>query len=107
MNVFVLCTGRCGSTTFSKAASHMTNITAGHETRCSLIGNLRLAYPPSHIEVDNRLSWFLGRLDCTYGKNACYVHLQRDLLDSVVKLKTCYNLFTYNEERAYGGTSKS
>ena len=28
-------------------------------------------------------------------------------LDSVVKLKTCYNLFTYNEERAYGGTSKT
>ena len=29
------------------------------------------------------------------------------VLDSVVKLKTCYNLFTYNEERAYGGTSKT
>ena len=28
-------------------------------------------------------------------------------LDSVVKLKVCYNLFTYNEERAYGGTSKT
>ena len=28
-------------------------------------------------------------------------------IDSVVKLKTCYNLFTYNEERAYGGTSKT
>ena len=28
-------------------------------------------------------------------------------LDSVVKLKTCYNLFTYNEERPYGGTSKT
>ena len=80
MNVFVLCTGRCGSTTFSKAAAHMTNFTAGHETRCSLIGNHRLAYPPSHIEVDNRLSWFLGRLDSTYGKNAYYVHLQRDIL---------------------------
>ena len=82
MNVFVLCTGRCGSTTFSKAAAHMTNFTAGHETRCSLIGNHRLAYPPSHIEIDNRLSWFLGRLDCAYGKNACYVHLQRDLLET-------------------------
>lgn len=28
------------------------------------------------------------------------------LLDSVVKLKVCYNLLTYNEERLYGGTSK-
>ena len=28
-------------------------------------------------------------------------------LDSVVKLKVCYNLFTYNEERPYGGTSEA
>lgn len=29
------------------------------------------------------------------------------LLDSVVKLKACYALLTYNEERPYGGTSKA
>ena len=28
-------------------------------------------------------------------------------LDSVVKLKACYALLTYNEERPYGGTSKA
>jgi hypothetical protein len=77
-NVFVLCTGRCGSTTFAKAASHIVNYTAGHETRSSLVGAERLAYPPNHIEVDNRLSWVLGRLEAKFGKDARYVHLLRD-----------------------------
>ena len=31
----------------------------------------------------------------------------RSILDSVVKLKACYALLTYNEERPYGGTSKA
>lgn len=78
MNVFVLCTGRCGSTTFIRACEHMTNYTAGHETRCQLLGPDRLAYPDNHIEADNRLSWFLGRLDAAYGDDAFYVHLTRD-----------------------------
>jgi hypothetical protein len=77
-NVFVLCTGRCGSLTFAKACGHITNYTSGHETRCKRLGKDRLAYPPGHIEVDNRLSWFLGRLDETYGDQAHYVHLLRD-----------------------------
>ena len=38
----------------------------------------RLAYPDNHIEVDNRLAFFLGSLDATYGDNAIYVHLVRD-----------------------------
>ena len=80
MNVFVLCTGRCGSTTLIKAAKHISNFTAGHETRSTFVGNRRLAYPTAHIEADNRLSWFLGRLDRAYGKDAFYIHLQRDLL---------------------------
>jgi hypothetical protein len=77
-NVFVLCTGRCGSVTFAQAASHITNATAGHETRSHVIGSQRMAYPTQHIEVDNRLSWVLGRLDQTYGRSAFYVHLTRD-----------------------------
>lgn len=77
-NVFVLCTGRCGSTTFAKAFAHATNWTAGHETRTYLTGPARLAYPPRHIEADNRLSWMLGRLDRAFGKDAFYVHLTRD-----------------------------
>lgn len=79
-NVFVLCAGRCGSTTFAKAAARINNYTAGHETLTHLIGNARFSYPSSHVEVDNRLSWMLGRLDSHYGDNAYYIHLQRDLL---------------------------
>lgn len=78
MNVFVLCTGRCGSHTFIEACSHITNYSAGHETRTRFIGRERLNYPPDHIEADNRLSWFLGRLDKVYGDEAFYVHLTRD-----------------------------
>jgi hypothetical protein len=78
MNVFVLNTGRCGSSTFIQACRHITNYSAGHETRSTLIGPERLAYPANHIEADNRLSWLLGRLDGTYGSDAFYVHLTRE-----------------------------
>lgn len=78
MNVFVLNTGRCGSMTFVAACRHITNYSAGHETRVQLLGSERLAYPKNHIEADNRLSWLLGRLDVTYGDDACYVHLGRE-----------------------------
>jgi hypothetical protein len=78
MNVFILNSGRCGSTTFIRACSHITNFTARHESRCGLIGAERLNYPANHIEADNRLSWFLGRLDQKYGDDAFYVHLSRE-----------------------------
>jgi hypothetical protein len=78
MNVFVLTTGRSGSVTFSEACRHITNYTTGHETRVGLLGVDRLAYPDRHIEVDDRLAWFLGRLDAAYGNEAFYVHLRRD-----------------------------
>lgn len=81
-NVFVLCTGRCGSATFIKAAQHISNFSAGHETRTHYVGNARFAYPATHIEADNRLSWLLGRLDAHYGNEAYYVHLKRDLLST-------------------------
>src|SRR5262245_39334592 len=77
MNVFILNTGRCGSTTIIKACSYITNYTAAHESRTGLVGPDRLDYPPNHIEADNRLSWFLGRLERTYGNDAFYVHLKR------------------------------
>ncbi len=78
MNVFVLNTGRCGSTSFIQACRHITNYTALHESRLHHIGEPRLSYPQNHIEADNRLSWFLGRLDRKYADNAFYVHLTRD-----------------------------
>ncbi len=83
MNVFVLCTGRCGSVTFSKACSHMTNFTADHESLANRLGDNRFAFSDNHIEVDNRLPWCLGKLDETHGNDAFYVHLTRDM-DEVV-----------------------
>lgn len=77
MRAFVLTTGRAGSTTFAKACSHITNFTSGHETRSNRITG-RLSYPDQHIEVDNRLSWFLGSLDRIFGNAPLYVHLTRD-----------------------------
>ncbi len=79
MNVFVLCTGRCGSTTLIKACHHIQNFSAAHESRSNRLGASRFRYPENHIEADNRLSWLLGRLEETYGDRAFYVHLQRDL----------------------------
>jgi len=78
MRVFVLCTGRCGSTTLARAGEHLTNYTAGHETRANRIGDDRFDYPDQHVEVDNRLSWFLGDLDRRFGDDPLYVHLRRD-----------------------------
>lgn len=94
-NVFVLSTGRCGSLTFANACAHMTNFTSGHETRCREFGDSRLAYPDYHIEVDNRLSWFLGRLEKKYGDEAVYVHLFRDA-DAVAR--------SYNQRWTQPGT---
>ncbi len=82
MNVFVLNTGRCGSSTFIKACQHITNYSAGHESLLSNTGNARMNYARNHIEADNRLSWFLGRLEQQYGDNAYYVHLQRNPQDT-------------------------
>jgi hypothetical protein len=77
-NVFVLCTGRCGSMTLARACARLPGWTSAHEGRTHLTGPARLAYPPRHIEVDNRLSWFLGRLGRDWGDRAAYVHLLRD-----------------------------
>ncbi len=82
MNVFVLCAGRCGSTTFIKACQHITNFTSAHESRCSMLDLDRFDYPGNHIEADNRLSWLLGRLDKCYGDDAFYVHLTRTSVDT-------------------------
>jgi len=91
MNIFVLCTGRCGSVTFISACSHIHNYTAAHESRSGLFGEERLRYPENHIEADNRLSWFLGRLEKAYGDNAFYVHLRRNDLDTARSFAYRYN----------------
>jgi hypothetical protein len=64
--------------TVSRALGHLTNFTTGHETRTREIGPSRLEYPDQHVEVDNRLAWFLGGLEQRYGAAPLYVHLRRD-----------------------------
>jgi hypothetical protein len=78
MNVFVLCTGRSGSTSFIKACQHISNYSAAHETLSNSCGDKRFDFPKNHIEADNRLSWQLGQLNEKFGKNAFYVHLKRN-----------------------------
>lgn len=78
MRVFVLGTGRCGTTTFVRACEHLDGFSAGHETRVRRIGDDRFDYPDGHIEADNRLAWFLGALGDRFdGTDVLYVHLRR------------------------------
>lgn len=83
MNVFVLNAGRCGSTTWIEACRHIRNYSAAHESRAHLTGEARLDYPAQHIEADNRLSWFLGRLDARFGTDTFYLHLRRQSQPSI------------------------
>lgn len=83
MNVFILNSGRCGSTTFIEACKHITNYSSAHESLISALGHQRLDYPDNHIEADNRLCWLLGRLENTYGDNPFYVHLKRNNEDTI------------------------
>jgi hypothetical protein len=78
MRVFVLCTGRNGSTSFAKACQYSTNYTAGHETKTRALGDARFDYPDNHIEADNRMSWFLGEMNEKFGDTPYYIHLKRD-----------------------------
>ncbi len=90
MNVFVLSTGRCGSSTFYEACSHITNFSAAHESRARILGDAHFAYPENHIEIDNRLTWFLGRLDKVYGQDTYFVHLLRDEQRTAASYKKRY-----------------
>jgi len=91
MNVFVLSTGRCGSTTFVEACGSISNYTALHESRSYLIGESHFRYPNNHIESDNRLVWFLGKLEHYYGDNAAYVHLRRNENDTAQSFTKRYD----------------
>jgi len=106
MNVFVLNTGRCGSTTFINACQHIENYTSSHESLAQSLGDKRLAYPPQHIEADNRLSWFLGRLDKRFADDAFYVHLKRNRLQTIesFRKREAYGIMrAYKEGILLGG----
>lgn len=78
MRVFILCTGRCGSTTFTNACKYIENYTSSHESLAKAFGRDRFRYQDNHIESDNRLSWHLGQLNEIYKDDAFYVHLKRN-----------------------------
>lgn len=77
VNVFILGTGRNGSTTISRCFEHATNYTSAHETNIEVADTSRLDYPDQHIESDCRLAWLLGPLGRRY-PDAKYIHLFRD-----------------------------
>lgn len=83
MRVFVLCTGRCGSLTFKKACSHISNYTSLHESKAKEVSLLRATYPDNHIEIDNRLNFFFGLIDEKYKDDVFFVHLKRNEKDVV------------------------
>lgn len=84
MRVFVLTTGRAASKTFAYACRHLDGMSAAHESNGGKIA-FRLEYPDNHVEVDNRLVWFLGGLDKRYkDEETFYVHLTRNA-DRVVE----------------------
>lgn len=101
-NVFVLSTGRCGSLTFHQACRYITNYTARHESANRVKERHAAVYaqpfPRRHIEIDNRLAWFLGLLERRYGDNAYYVHLLRDRDETARSLAKRRGIF-----RAFGG----
>lgn len=73
--IFVVGTGRCGTTTFYQACKWITNYTCGHE---SAAGRLPpICYPDSHIEVAGHLSMQLGLLTEQF-PDAKWVHLIRE-----------------------------
>ncbi|HPG09656.1 MAG TPA: hypothetical protein PKY06_22095 [Saprospiraceae bacterium] len=78
MRVFILCTGRSGSTAIINACKHIKNYTSSHESLTHSFGRDRFRYPENHIEADNRLAWHLGLLNKLYGDDPIYVHLKRD-----------------------------
>ena len=80
MRVFGIGAGRAGSVTFTLAMAKAGNYTTGHEShRGDFRAMSSLDYPDSHVEVDNRLSWFLPALGEKYPDDVLWVHLRRDL----------------------------
>lgn len=74
MNVFVVGTGRCGTTTFSEACKFATNFTVAHESNAGRPYDFD--YPPDHIEVDAPLAFWMPTLRLKY-PGCKFVHLWR------------------------------
>ena len=53
MRIFVVGTGRCGTSTAYQALTHAKHYTKGHESRAGKLSAHK--YPDSHIEVSSQL----------------------------------------------------
>jgi len=78
LNVFILSPGRTATTTLAHAFDCVEGYSSLHQCRCRRLGEGRVDYPESHIECDNRLTWFLPRLTKKYGANGILVVVDRD-----------------------------
>ena len=87
MNIFVLSTGRAGSTTFSKACAHLDNYTVSHGCKFTNACDLTFNYPDNHIAVDNRFVDHLNTLNNLYQKDVLYIILHRNLKEQAESLK--------------------
>lgn len=96
MRIFVTGTGRCGTVTFSKAASHATNYTVGHETHAGRVGDWE--YPDNHIEVSAQLVIAIPLLQEKY-PDAMWVHLNRTnryaCVQSLAKMREVMDAFSF------------
>lgn len=75
MRVFVVGTGRCGTTTFYQACKYISNYSCGHETQAFRSG--LMDYPDNWIESAAQTVFLMGELIEKY-PTAKWVHLVRD-----------------------------
>lgn len=75
MRVFVVGTGRCGTSTFYQAARTLEGFTAGHESTAGHLPSWE--FPDHHIEVASQLVYGIPWLRRRYPE-ALFVHLVRD-----------------------------
>lgn len=85
MRVFVVGTGRCGTSTFFHACNHITNYGCGHESKRGpkQIGNW--SFPDDHIEIASNLTVGLHKLIYKY-PNSLWVRLKRNKRECVRSL---------------------
>lgn len=85
MRVFVVGTGRCGTSTFFHACLHIRNYGTGHESKRGVnqIGNW--SFPDDHIEIASNLTIGLNQLRGKYPE-ALWVRLKRNREDCIKSL---------------------
>lgn len=91
MRIFVVGTGRCGTSTFYHAAKHATNYHVGHESRAGRREPNDYIYPDQTLEISCHLSFAVPLL---YERNGFHdvkiVHLVRErrpCIESLARVK--------------------